>query len=100
MKYSAVAKKAKSKFDPKVFLATVNGGRAEFDYRKDNVIFSQGNPADAVFYIKTGKVKIAVTSEQGKEAVVAILGAGAFFGEGCLIGQQLRLANAGWKKQK
>ncbi len=89
-----MAKKAKSKFDPKVFLATVNGGRTVSDYRKDDVIFSQGNPADAVFYIKTGKVKIAVTSEQGKEAVVAILGAGAFFGEGCLIGQQLRLANA------
>jgi len=89
-----VVKKAKSNFDPKVFLATVDGGRTVSDYRKDAVIFSQGDPADAVFYIQKGKVRIAVTSEQGKEAVVAILGAGAFFGEGCLIGQPLRLANA------
>ena len=89
-----MVKKAKSNFDPKVFLATVDGGRTVSDYRKDAVIFSQGDPADAVFYIQKGKVRIAVTSEQGKEAVVAILGAGAFFGEGCLIGQPLRLANA------
>jgi CRP/FNR family transcriptional regulator, cyclic AMP receptor protein len=89
-----VVKKVKSKFDPKVFLATVDGGRTVSDYRKDAVIFSQGDPADAVFYIQKGKVRIAVTSERGKEAVVAILGAGAFFGKGCLIGQPLRLANA------
>jgi CRP/FNR family transcriptional regulator, cyclic AMP receptor protein len=89
-----VVKKVKSKFDPKVFLATVDGGRTVSNYHKDAVIFSQGDPADAVFYIQKGKVRIAVTSEQGKEAVVAILGAGAFFGEGCLIGQPLRLANA------
>jgi CRP/FNR family transcriptional regulator, cyclic AMP receptor protein len=89
-----MAKKAKSKFDPKVFLATVDGGRAVASSRKGDVIFSQGDPADAVFYIQTGKVKIAVTSEQGKEAVVAILGAGAFFGEGCLVGQSMRLATA------
>ena len=89
-----MAKKAKSKFDPKVFLATVDGGRTVSNYRKDDVIFSQGAPADAVFYIQKGKVKVAVTSEQGKEAVVAILDAGSFFGEGCLIGQPLRLARA------
>ncbi len=94
VKYSAMANKAKSRFDPKAFLATVDSGRTVSDYRKDDIIFSQGDPADAVFYIQKGKVKIAVTSEQGKEAVVAILGAGAFFGEGCLIGQPLRLANA------
>jgi len=86
------AKKAKTKFDPKVFLATVDGGRTVSDFRSGDVIFSQGDPADAVFYIQKGTVKIAVTSEQGKEAVVAILGTGAFFGEGCLIGQPLRLA--------
>ena len=57
-------------------------------------IFSQGDPADAVFYVQKGKVKIGVTSQQGKEAVVAILGPGDFFGEGCLIGQPLRLAAA------
>jgi CRP/FNR family cyclic AMP-dependent transcriptional regulator len=90
-----MAKKMKKIFfDPKVFLATVNGGRAKFDYRKDAVIFLQGDVADAVFYIHTGKVKIVVTSEQGKEAVVGILGANEFFGEGCLIGQRLRLATA------
>jgi CRP/FNR family transcriptional regulator, cyclic AMP receptor protein len=81
-------------FNPEVFLATVERGRTVSNYRKDQVIFSQADPADAVFYIQKGKVKIAVTSEQGKEAVVAVLGAGEFFGEGCLVGQPLRLAAA------
>jgi CRP/FNR family transcriptional regulator, cyclic AMP receptor protein len=90
----AMRKKSKFAFDPKVFLTTVDGGRTASDYRKDDVIFCQGAPADAVFYIQKGKVKVAVTSEQGKEAVVAILDAGSFFGEGCLIGQPLRLARA------
>jgi CRP-like cAMP-binding protein len=81
-------------FDPKVFLATVAGGRTISKFRKDEVIFSQGERADAVFYIQKGKVKIAVTSAEGKEAVVAILGTGQFFGEGCLIAQPLRLAAA------
>jgi CRP/FNR family transcriptional regulator, cyclic AMP receptor protein len=90
-----VARKArKTPFDPKIFLATVDGGRTIEAYRKQEVIFSQGDPADAVFYVQTGKVKIAVTSDQGKEAVVAVLGAGEFFGEGCLIAQPLRLATA------
>jgi CRP-like cAMP-binding protein len=73
---------------------TENSGRTVSNYRKDQVIFSQADPADAVFYIQKGKVKIAVTSEQGKEAVVAVLGVGEFFGEGCLVGQPLRLAAA------
>ena len=82
-------------FDPKKFLGTVNGGlRSLTKYRKGAVIFSQGEPANAVFYIQKGKVKIVVTSDQGKEAVVAILGAGDFFGEGCLVGQPLRLATS------
>ena len=70
-----MAKKAKKivPFDPKVFLATVNGGRTITSYRKGEVIFSQGSPADAVFYIQKGKVKITVVSEQGKEAIVAIM---------------------------
>jgi CRP-like cAMP-binding protein len=90
-----MAKKLKKiAFDPAVFLATVNGGRAKSNYREGATIFSQGDAADAVFYIHKGKVKIVVTSEHGKEAVVAILGAGEFFGEGCLIGQPLRLATA------
>ena len=87
-----MGKKSKFAFDPKAFLATVDGGRTASDYRKDEVIFLQGAPADAVFYIQKGKVKVAVTSEQGKEAVVGALDAGSFFGEGCLIGQSLRLA--------
>ena len=91
-----MAKKRAKKvtFDPKVFLATVNGGRAKSNFSKGDVIFSQGDAADAVFYVLKGRVKIVVTSEQGKEAVVAVLGAGEFLGEGCLIGQPLRLATA------
>ena len=81
-------------FDPKVFLATVNGGRSISKYRKDETVFSQSSSADAVFYIQKGKVKITVVSEQGKEAVVAILGPDEFCGEGCLTGQPLRLATA------
>lgn len=81
-------------FDPKVFLATVKPGRTTAVHRKDDVIFSQGAPADAVFYVQKGKIKIVVTSKQGKEAVVGIFGMGEFFGEGCLIGQPLRLATA------
>ena len=88
-----MAKKAKkATFDPKVFLATVNGGRSISKYREGEKIFSQGKPADAVFYIQKGKVKVTVVSEQGKEAVVAILGLYEFCGEGCLTGQPLRLA--------
>jgi CRP-like cAMP-binding protein len=81
-------------FDPKVFLATVNGGRSICKYRQNETVFSQSSSADAVFYIQKGKVKITVVSEQGKEAVVAILGPDEFCGEGCLTGQRLRLATA------
>jgi CRP-like cAMP-binding protein len=89
-----MARKAKTTFDPKLFLATVNHGRTVSTYARHDVVFRQASPADAVFYIRKGRVKIAVASQQGKEAVVAILGAGEFFGEGCLIGQPLRLATA------
>src|SRR6266852_4261471 len=85
-------RKRKLPFDPKVFLSKVNGGRAISDYRKDQIVYTQGEPADSVFYIRSGKVKKTVVSEQGKEAVVAVLGTGDFFGEGCLTGQPLRLA--------
>src|SRR4029453_14336098 len=81
-------------FDPKVFLATVNGGRSISKYRMHQKVFSQGKPADAVFYIQKGQVKVTVVSEQGKEAVVAVLGPDEFCGEGCLTGQPLRLATA------
>src|SRR5271167_4658695 len=85
-------RKGKLPFDPKVFLSKVNGGRAISNYRKDQIVFRQGDPADAVFYIQSGKVKKTVISEQGKEAVVALLGSGDFFGEGCLAGEALRLS--------
>ena len=87
-------KTARPRFDPQVFLATVDGGRTISAYARDEAIFSQGDPADAVFYLQGGTVKLAVTSEQGKEAVVGMLKAGDFFGEGCLIAQPLRLATA------
>ncbi len=79
-------------FDPKSFLAKVGEGRCIGRYRKDEIVFSQGDPAVAVFYIESGKVKLTVVSEQGKEAVVAMLGTNEFFGEGCLAGQMRRIA--------
>jgi CRP/FNR family transcriptional regulator, cyclic AMP receptor protein len=79
-------------FDPKSFLAMVGEGRGIGEYHKDEIVFSQGDPADAVFYIQSGKVKVSVVSEQGKEAVVAMLGTNDFFGEGCLAGQAQRMA--------
>jgi CRP-like cAMP-binding protein len=82
----------KHPFDPKVFLSKVNGGRAISDYRKDQIVYRQGDPADCVFYIQSGKIKATVVSELGKEAVIALLGSDDFFGEGCLAGQPLRLA--------
>ena len=85
-------RKVKLPFDPKEFLSKVNGGRAISNYRKDQIVYTQGEAADSVFYIQSGKVKKTVVSEQGKEAVVALLGTGDFFGEGCLTGQPLRLA--------
>jgi CRP/FNR family transcriptional regulator, cyclic AMP receptor protein len=83
-----------STFDPKAFLATVSRGRTVTAYARDAVIYRQAAPADAVHYVQKGKIKIVVASKQGKEAVIAILGPGEFFGEGCLIGQPLRLATA------
>jgi CRP/FNR family cyclic AMP-dependent transcriptional regulator len=83
----------KPRFDPKSFLSKVNGGRTLAEYRTHQIVYRQGDPADAVFYMQTGKAKVTVVSEQGKEAVVAVLGAGDFFGEGCLAGQLLRLAS-------
>jgi CRP/FNR family transcriptional regulator, cyclic AMP receptor protein len=79
-------------FDSKTFLARVGKGRSVREYRQGQVVFSQGEPADAVFYVQKGKVKLTVVSEQGKEAVVAFLGADDFFGEGCLAGQHQRIA--------
>src|ERR1700692_2641003 len=87
-----VRMRVKASFDPKVFLAKVGEGKTISTYRKDQIVFSQGQVADAVFYIQQGKVKLTVVSEQGKEAVVAILEPDQFFGEGCLNGHPLRMA--------
>ena len=85
-------RRRKARFDPKIFLAKVGEGKTVSKYRNGQIVFSQGELADAVFYIQQGKVKLTVVSEQGKEAVVAILGPGHFFGEGCLNGHPLRIA--------
>ena len=84
----------KPPFDPKNFLAKAERGRTISTYQSNQVVFSQGDPADAVFYIQDGKVKLTVVSEQGKEAIVAILGPDEFCGEGCLAGQPRRMATA------
>jgi CRP-like cAMP-binding protein len=81
-------------FDPAAFLETAAKGRAVSAHRKGVVLFRQGDTADAVFYVKKGKIKVTVVSAHGKEAIVAILGADEFLGEGCLIGQPKRLSTA------
>jgi CRP/FNR family transcriptional regulator, cyclic AMP receptor protein len=83
---------AKGSFDPKLFLAKVGVGKTILEFNKNQEIFAQGDVADAAFYIQKGRVKLTVVSDHGKEAVVAILEPGQFFGEGCLNGQPLRLA--------
>jgi CRP/FNR family cyclic AMP-dependent transcriptional regulator len=92
MEGRVMAIKSQPSFNPKSFLAKVGEGQSIGKYRKDQVVYSQGDPADSVFYIQSGKVKKTVVSEQGKEAVVAFLGTGDFFGEGCLTGQAQRIA--------
>jgi CRP/FNR family transcriptional regulator, cyclic AMP receptor protein len=87
-----VRKRVKAPFDPRAFLAKVGAGKTVSKYRKDQIVFSQGQIADAVFYVQQGKVRLTVVSEQGKEAVVAIPGPGHFFGEGCLNGHPRRIA--------
>src|ERR1700676_1175851 len=84
-------KAAHDDFDPQAFLAEVGEGKTVSRYHKNQIVFSQGDPADSVFYIQKGTVKVVVLSEQGKEAVVGILGAGQFFGEGGLNGHPLRI---------
>lgn len=85
---------AKHPFDPKAFLAKVGHGKAVLNFKKNQHIFEQGDVADTIFYIQTGKVKVTVVSDQGKVAVVGILEPGQFFGEGCLNGHPLRIATA------
>ena len=81
-------------FDPHLFLTKLMAGKTFREYQRDESVFSQGDPADAVFYIQSGKVKLTVVSKRGKEAVVAILTEASFFGEGCLAGQPVRMATA------
>jgi CRP/FNR family cyclic AMP-dependent transcriptional regulator len=81
-------------FDPHTFLRQVGLGKTTVSYRKQSPIFAQGDAADAVYYIQDGQVKLTVVSARGKEAVIAMLGAQAFFGEGCLCDQLVRIATA------
>jgi len=85
---------AKRQFDPHAFLAKVGTGKTILKYRKGRIIYAQGEEADRIFYIQSGKVKVTVVSEQGKEAVVGMLETAQFFGEGCLNGQAVRVGTA------
>ena len=92
---SKAAKMSKAlNFDVKSFLSFVGTGRSLMKCPPKKVVFRQGDPADAVFYIQGGKIQIGVVSEHGRKAIIAILGAGNFFGEGCLSGQPLHMASA------
>ena len=88
----SVGKPANDEFDAKVFIAKVGAGKTILEFHKNQNVFEQGDIADTVFYIHKGRVKLTVLSEQGKEAVVAILEPGQFFGEGCMNGHKLRIA--------
>src|SRR3990172_759427 len=81
-------------FDPKALLTRIESGKTTREYRSRQVVFSQGDAADAVFYIQSGKVKLTVVSTRGKEAVIGVLERGSFFGEGCLAAQPLRISTA------
>jgi CRP/FNR family transcriptional regulator, cyclic AMP receptor protein len=81
-------------FDPDTFLSSIGDGRRSLHFSKKQSVFAQGDATDAVFYIQKGKIKLTVLSSSGKEATIGILGDGAFFGEGCLAGQPLRMGSA------
>jgi CRP-like cAMP-binding protein len=81
-------------FDPKTFLSRIETGKTTREYRNKQTVFSQGDPADSVFYVQSGKVKLTVVSTRGKEAVIGVLDRESFFGEGCLTGQPLRMSTA------
>jgi CRP/FNR family cyclic AMP-dependent transcriptional regulator len=93
VKMSAPPEPAAS-FDPRLLLTKLSVGKTSREYRLNEAVFSQGDPADAVFYVQSGKVKLTVVAKSGKEVVVAILPQDSFFGEGCLAGQPLRMATA------
>jgi CRP/FNR family transcriptional regulator, cyclic AMP receptor protein len=88
------ASKNGREFDPHAFLATIGEGRKAMLFPKKHIIFAQGDPAEAVFYLQTGKVRLTVVSKTGKEATIGILSDGSFFGEGSLAGQVLRMCSA------
>jgi CRP/FNR family transcriptional regulator, cyclic AMP receptor protein len=90
--WKMTTKKKQSPFDSKTFLAKVGDGKTIKRYRKNQIVFSQGDVADTIFYIQKGRLKVVVVSEQGKEAVVGVLEQGQFFGEGCMNGHSLRIA--------
>ena len=94
MGHDMAIERTNSPFDPLAFLAKVGTGKTISVYRKDQIIFSQGEVADTIFYIQKGGVKVVVLSDQGKEAVVGILEPGQFFGEGCMNGHSLRIATS------
>ena len=83
-----------SPFDPETFLSHIASDRSVSRFRRNQLIYSQGDPADAVLYIQSGTVKLSAVSEHGKEAVLAMLNAHEFFGEGCIVGQPVRLSAA------
>jgi len=89
-----MARKRTPAFNPQTFLSKVGNGKTSLTASKKQVLYSQGDAAEAVFYIQGGKIKLTVVSQQGKEAVVAILEQGSFFGESCLAGQTVRTATA------
>ncbi len=91
---SITVTKKNGEFDPKTFLATIGEGRKILSVPKRQTIFAQGDAADAVFYVQKGKVRLTVVSKIGKEATIAIVGEGNFFGEGALAGQVLRMGSA------
>ena len=90
----AMTPKEKRTFDPKLFLTKIAAEKAILEYQKNEAVFVQGDPADVIFYIQKGKVKLTVVSDSGKEAVIAILANGDFLGEGCLAGRPLYLGTA------
>jgi CRP/FNR family transcriptional regulator, cyclic AMP receptor protein len=91
---ASVAERKTRSVDWESFFAGIRSGKTLVEFGANRNIFRQGQPADTLFYIRRGKVKVAVSSREGKEAIIAVLGAGEFFGEGCLAGQPLRMATA------
>src|ERR1700723_4427268 len=91
---SVAAGKKHPGFHPQTFLSTIDGGRKTLSLPKNQMVFSQGDSSDAVFYIQKGRVRLSVVSKKGKEATIGVLNDGSFFGEGCLAGQPLRMCSA------